>query len=408
MVERLGYQRFVQWSLLVFAAGSLLCALAPGFATFTVGRLLQGLGGATFFTAGRMAINELPENSRLTGLYVFVVALLGGSALAPLLGASLLTLGGWRAIFAAGVLLAALVAYLCRGRLATVTTQPEHRSQEHWGWLLWLCAGVFCLQYTIQAIALPAQDLRDLGVVAGISIAMLFIFAGRQWHRDKPLINYRELFQTRYLLGLILYFVGYFLIGIVGLMLPFLLERVMGVGLLAAAALCSLGFFSTVCVALLQLTLSRRWPWHRAYMLTGLVLYGAGCLVLAACDVSLTWSTLLPAGLAIYLGIPLFLGPVAGGTFSALQPHVFSHGYQVKNIVRQLGLSSSVALTTLALHFFEKLPADASPTVRVFGSVAGYALDQANNFAASRQVFMLVCLAIAPLLLIVVVQRVFR
>lgn len=409
MVERLGYERFVMLSLLVFGAGSLLCALAPGFAAFCGGRLLQGLGGATFFTAGRMAINELPQEARFKGLLVFVGTLLGASALAPLLSALLLGAGGWRAIFAAGLPLSLSVAWLARGRLARATTPPGERSEEHWGWLLWLCVGVFCLQYEIQAISLADREPAATSAVASVSVLMLVAFAWRQWCKERPLIDYRGLFQFRYLFGLGMYFFGYFLIGIAGLMLPILLHGVMALSLAESAAVCSLGMLATVAMALLHLALARRWPWHRAYMLGGLALYGGGCLTLAVNAAQPGWPGLLPGALGIYLGIPLFLGPVAGGTFAALEARVFSHGYQVKNMVRQLGLSSSIALTTLALDLFEHAPA----RLGVLRGLGAWLVDPATGggpatLLASRQVFALVLLAILPMTLVVWVQRVFR
>ncbi|NSL54573.1 MFS transporter [Uliginosibacterium aquaticum] len=407
MVERLGYERFVMLSLAVFGAGSLLCASASGLSLFAAGRLLQGLGGATFFTAGRLAINEMPAESRFAGLLVFIASLLGGSALAPLLSASLMALGGWRAIFAFGLPQVLIVAWLARGQLARTVTPPELRSEEHWGWLLWLCLGVFCLQYAIQSLSLAGSPLTRVLVTALVSIAMLSVFAWRQWRKDRPLINYRGLFQLRYLFGLAMYFFGYFLIGVAGLMLPILLHGVLGLSLLATALVSSCGLAGTVAMALTHVALARRWPWHRCYMLGGLALYATGCLLLAMMELPRGWVELLPATLAIYLAIPWFLGPVAFGTFSGLEAKVFSHGYQVKNIVRQLGLSSSIALTTLLLHRLEHSPASSG----LLQTLAGVFVDQAAGtpmLQASQQVFGLTLLAILPVGLVVMLQRVFR
>lgn len=406
MVERLGYERFVMLSLAAFGAGSLLCASASGLVAFGAGRLLQGLGGATFFTAGRLAINDLPVEARFTGLLVFIGSLLGGSAIAPLLSALLLEAGGWRAIFAFGLPQVLLVAWLARGQLSRLTTPPEARSEEHWGWLLWLCVGVFCLQYAIQAISLSDAQPLPVALTALASVLMLGAFAWRQWRKDRPLIDYRGLFQFRYLFGLAMYFFGYFLIGVAGLMLPILLHHVLGMSLLGTALISTCGLAGTVAMAVSHVALARRWPWHRFYMLSGLALYAAGCLSLALMDAPSGWVGLLPATLALYIAIPLFIGPVAFGTFATLEARVFSHGYQVKNMVRQLGLSSSVALITLLLHLLQYEPARLGMLHRVTLLFVGDGA--AGMLAASQQVFALMLLAILPVGLIVSLQRVFR
>jgi DHA2 family multidrug resistance protein len=408
MVERLGYERFVMLSLAVFGIGSLLCASAAGLVQFGAGRFLQGLGGATFFTAGRLAINELPAQSRFAGLCAFVGSLLGGSAVAPLLSAVLLELGGWRAIFGFGLPQVLLVAWLARGQLARAITPPEARSEEHWGWLLWLCLGVFCLQYAIQAISLVNSQPASIALIALASVVMLGVFAWRQSRKDRPLIDYRALFQFRYLFGLAMYFFGYFLVGVSGLMLPILLHQVLGLSLVATALMSTCGLVGTVAMALAHLALARRWPWHRLYMLSGLMLYAGGCLTFALMDSPRSWIGLLPATLAIYLALPLFMGPVAFGTFSGLEARVFSHGYQVKNIVRQLGLSSSIALTTLALHLFEHEPARMSLLQGAAGFLVSVPGAAPSMLVASQQVFALTLLAIIPVALLVLRQRVFR
>ena len=261
MVERLGYRRFVLASLAVFGLGSLLCATSSGALSLTLGRTLQGLGGSTFFVAGRMLINELPPQARFAGLLTFVVTLLGSAALAPLLAAGLHELGGWRALFGLGVPLAALVAVLAAPYLPTATAPHHERSHEHWGWLLWVVLGVCGLQYVVQTLPLHAlHDPWAWSAIGLVSVLMLTVFAWRQWGRERPLINYRGLLQRRYLTGLVLYFIGYFWAGALGFLLPWRLSQELGLSLWLTAGLTSLCLLSSVAMALGHILLVRVWP----------------------------------------------------------------------------------------------------------------------------------------------------
>lgn len=384
LVERMGYRRFVRASLVAFALGAGLCATAGSELQFAVGRVLQGLGGATFFTAGRMSINDLPESLRLKGFAIFIGSLLGASAIAPLLAAGLIAVGGWQGLFWFGLFECVLVGWLATPCLSAAISAPEARSEEHWGWLVWVALGVFGLQYTIQA--LPTVDRENRPEMLGLALASIIVltmFAWRQWRRERPLINYRGLFQWRYLLGLGLYFGGYLLAGLSGFALPLHLQAGLGWSLTMTALLLSFGLSGSVLVALAHFSASRRWPWHRTYMLAGLGLYALANFCLAQ-GVDRGW----PLWACVWLcgaSIPLYIGPVAMGTFSELQARVFSHAYQVKNIVRQLGLSASIAIATLLL-------AQPGPSF----------------LAASQQVFLLMALTTLPLALAVIVQRVFR
>lgn len=351
MVERLGYRNFAIASLIIFALGSLCCATAQGIGQFALGRILQGAGGATFFTAGRMEINRLPAETRFLGLLAFIGSLLGASAIAPLCAAVLLGLGGWRSIFWATLPLAAAIAWISLPCLSRTTTPAAERSEEHWGWLVWLVLGIFGLQYSIQEIPAETGSAQSRLFLIGLaSIVALSIFAWRQWQKDRPLIDYRGLMQWRYLLGLALYFTGYFMIGASGFLLPIIFKEGLGLSLGMTAAVLSFGMVGSVATALLHVAAARRWPYHRFYMLSGLSLFALGCLGFGLSGRLDDWHWLLLPTFFCGIAIPLYIGPVAFGTFSELPSRVFSHGYQVKNIVRQLGISSSVALATASLQ----------------------------------------------------------
>ena len=410
MVERLGYRSFILLSLAVFALGGWCCTSAEGLPLFALGRAIQGLGGATFFTAGRMTINTLPESRRLAGLLTFVASLLGASAIAPLLAAGLLALGDWPALFWFVLPLSAGVAWIAAPALPRTTMPPAERSHEHWGWLLWMALGVFGLQYAIQDIpASSAGQLRPNLLIGAASIAILSLFAWRQWCKERPLIDYRGLFQWRYLTGIALYFGGYFMAGASGFMIPIFFQRALGHSLLVTAAATSLCLFASVTMALVHIGLARRWPVHRLYMFCGLACYALGNLLLSHAAANPDWLQLLPPLVLCGVAVPLFIGPVAGGTFSELHAKVFSHGYQVKNIVRQLGLSSSIGLATLALQAFYTRQGPAPAWEAALHRFVPAATGGGNPLAAAcGDVFLLLALLTLPLALAVAVQRVFR
>lgn len=407
MVERLGYKRFVQASLLVFALGALVCATSSSLDAFCLGRALQGLGGATFFTAGRMQINHLPAEARFGGLVCFVGSLLGATALSPLLASGLLGLGGWRLLFGGMIPVAALVAWQASPHLPAEKADPGTRSQEHWGWLLALVPAVFGLQYAL--VASQFELLAEPGLVLGsgaLAVLVLSAFALRQWHRERPLINYRGLLQSRYLTGILFYFFGYFILGLNGFLLPIALEHSLGLPLEQAALILSASMGASVPAALLHLTLTRRWPVIRPYMLVGLALIGGACLTLGS-QIQAGTAPLL-TGLVCGFGIPFFIGPVAFGTFTRIAPTVFSHAYQVKNIVRQLGLSSAMTVGALLVelryrHHLGSAPGEAPNFMDGLGAAAHSALAQ-----ACAEGYTLLAALGAGLMVLVLIQRPLR
>ena len=111
IADRRGRVPVLVAGLVVFALGSLLTALAYGIGPMIVGRFLQGLGGGALVPATLALVADLyPAERRGVPLGVVSAVQEAGSVLGPLVGAVVLSVADWRAIFAinlgVGVLLA--------------------------------------------------------------------------------------------------------------------------------------------------------------------------------------------------------------------------------------------------------------------------------------------------------------
>src|SRR3954470_1281180 len=101
IADLIGRRRVFVGGLLLFAASSLICALAPSVAVLIAGRALQGLGAAAILPTSLAIINhafaDSEERTRAIGFW----AALGSLALVagPLAGGFLVDAIGWRAIF---------------------------------------------------------------------------------------------------------------------------------------------------------------------------------------------------------------------------------------------------------------------------------------------------------------------
>ncbi|MBX3482837.1 MFS transporter [Phenylobacterium sp.] len=106
--ERFGRRRVFALGVGVFAGASALCALAPSLPWLVAARLLQGLGGAAIMALGVALLRLSVPAGRLgaaIGWNALTVAL--ASAAAPSLGAAILSVADWPALFAVNLPLAA-------------------------------------------------------------------------------------------------------------------------------------------------------------------------------------------------------------------------------------------------------------------------------------------------------------
>ena len=110
LADLYGVGRLYAVGLAAFLAGSVACALAPGYPVLLGGRLVQGLGAAAVAGLGPTAVSlSLPaEKTRSRALGLVNAAAGAAGAAGPVVGGFLTDALGWRYLFAAGVLLGVL------------------------------------------------------------------------------------------------------------------------------------------------------------------------------------------------------------------------------------------------------------------------------------------------------------
>ncbi|WP_406022561.1 MFS transporter [Nocardioides sp. NBC_00850] len=161
LADLLGHLPVLVGGLVVFALGSFLTALSWDLAAMVVGRFFQGLGGGALVPATLALVAALyPAERRGVPLGLVSAVQELGSVLGPLIGAAVLAVADWRAIFVlnlvVGLVLAVTIRRLGRsdpGAAARGRPRPDLIAP-----LLLLFAGVAFVLLAIEPTAL-VQDL---------------------------------------------------------------------------------------------------------------------------------------------------------------------------------------------------------------------------------------------------------
>lgn len=147
-------------ALVVFALGSLVTAAAYDLPSMVTGRFLQGVGGGGLVPATLALVADLyPAERRGVPLGLVSAVQEVGSVLGPLLGALVLAVADWRAIFllnlAVGLVLAAAIRALGRDG----ASPPGHRGLPD---LVGMLLALVALAAGGLVFVRPSQLLRDL------------------------------------------------------------------------------------------------------------------------------------------------------------------------------------------------------------------------------------------------------
>jgi MFS transporter, DHA1 family, multidrug resistance protein len=152
--DRFGRRPVVLVGLAMFIAGSVLCALAPTIGVLIVGRIVQSGGGAAGMVIARAIVRDLYAREQAASMIAYLtMAMVVAPMLAPSVGALLLDLFEWHAIFIALTGVGLLLIWRAQRRLAE--TRAGGSGAAGWSALL---SGTAALMRSAAFIAYVLQS----------------------------------------------------------------------------------------------------------------------------------------------------------------------------------------------------------------------------------------------------------
>ncbi len=125
--DQVGRKKPLYLGMALFGLGTLMCIFAPSVGWLVAGRMVQGSGGAALGVMPRAIIRDMMTGAEATRMMAAIMLVFSISPmLAPLTGSALLTITGWRGIFAA-LLVALAVGLALLTFLQPETLAPEKR-----------------------------------------------------------------------------------------------------------------------------------------------------------------------------------------------------------------------------------------------------------------------------------------
>lgn len=130
LTDRYGRKPPLYWGLGLYIVASLVCAAAPRVEVLIAGRFLQAMGGAAGQVVTRAAVRDRYVGAAAARLLSRLTLVMGlAPILAPMLGAQLLRVASWRALFVALSLAGvACLALMVRHLPETATRRTERLS----------------------------------------------------------------------------------------------------------------------------------------------------------------------------------------------------------------------------------------------------------------------------------------
>jgi len=348
VADRFGSRTVFASAIVVFVAGSLLCAVSGTLAAFVAARFVQGAGGAMMVPVGRLVLlRAVPKSELVAALNYLTIPALLGPVTGPALGGAITLYFHWRWIFFINVPIGVLGLYLVLRHIPDVK-EAELPALDLSGFIL-SGVGLSALMLGLSALG---GHLMPGAVTAACIIAGALTLAGYAWHARRtphPVIDLSLLRLPTFHNGVIagsLFRVG---VGATPFLLPLLLQLGFGMdplqsGLLTCATAIGAMFMKTLTAIIL-----RRFGFRR--VLT------ANALVASAAVGTFAFFTAQTPHLVIFL-VLLASGVLRSLQFTSLQAISFaevtretmSQASGIASMAQRLAQSLGVAVGAYALQ----------------------------------------------------------
>ncbi|GAA4874158.1 MFS transporter [Saccharopolyspora cebuensis] len=212
----------------VFAAGSVVSALADSFAVLIAGRALQGVGPAVLTLTYGLVRDVLPR-SLIPIALGFLGTGMGASAIfGPVLSGVLVEGFGFRGIFWFQVLYVVVIGAL----VLLLVPESSLRSRAHLDWVGALLLGAGTLALLAALSGAEAAGWSSPGVLGGIAlgVALLATWFRHERRTAEPLVDFALLRQRRVALTLVASFWVQFTLVSASMLVPLLVMTPAGTG----------------------------------------------------------------------------------------------------------------------------------------------------------------------------------
>jgi EmrB/QacA subfamily drug resistance transporter len=328
--------------LAIFTSASVLCGFAVNTLMLQLSRGLQGVGGAIMFAVSLALLADAfrgKDRGTAFGVWGAVTGL--AVAIGPLLG-GLLTSGiSWRWIFFVNAPIGVLAVIITTMRVAE--SRAQQASRPDWAGFSLFTVALASLVYGL--IRSNEKSFTDSVVLACFAAAavLLIAFVILELRTANPMFDLNLFRLPTFSGGLVAAFGLSASIFSMLLYLVLYLQDILGYSALGTGVRLMVISGGILLTATLSGRLTSRVP-VRWLIGPGLLLVGAGLLLMRGLDASSGWTHLIPGMIVSGLAVGLVNPPLASTAVGVVQPQRAGMASGINSTFRQVGIATGIAL----------------------------------------------------------------
>ena len=348
--DQFGTKRLYLLAVLLFTAGSVLCASAGSLEQLVLYRVLQGLGGGMLMPLGMTILTKAAGPERVGRVMaVLGIPMLLGPIFGPILGGWLIDAASWHWIFLINLPIG--VVALVYAWIALPKDHVEPSETFDWLGMVLLSPGLAAFLYGVSSIpehgTIMATEVLAPAIV-GILLTAAFVPWALHPKNPHPLVELRLLKNRNMTVALIA--MSLFAIAFFGasLLFPLYFQQVRGEDALGAGLLLApQGVGAMLTMPLAGVLADKIGPGK--IVLTGIAVITVGMGLFTRVEADTPYAYLLAALFIMGLGMGATMMPIMTAALATLTEHNVARGSTLLNIQQQVAASMGTALFSVIL-----------------------------------------------------------
>src|SRR6185437_11535290 len=149
--ERIGRQRYLVASIIIFILASVFCGTSDSLTELVVWRIIQGAGGAALLSTAQATLRQIfPREQQGMVQAIFLLGIIVAPTLGPTLGGWITDNYSWSWCFFINVPIGIASAFLVSTFLKDPPDHAKHRGEVDWLGITLLTVGIGSLQWVLE------------------------------------------------------------------------------------------------------------------------------------------------------------------------------------------------------------------------------------------------------------------
>lgn len=349
--QHFGRKRYYIASILLFVTASFFCGHAHSLTELVIFRIIQGMaGGGLLSPSQAILIETWPREEIGMATALFGLGAVFGPTVGPTIGGFITDHFSWPWIFYVNLPVGALATFL-----AITFIKPDEKKQEHagidWWGIIFLVLTIGCTQVVLErGDRLDWFHSHFILALTVLGVFSLAAFILREMSVENPVVNFKIMRHSSFTIGMFTSFMLGFAMYVSVFVFPIFCQNLLGFSALQTGELLFPGGIATICMMPFVGTALKRGIPAQILSTVGMTLFFVFSYMMANSNLLSGTNDFFWPLIVRGIGMSLLFVPLTTLAVQDLHGKELGQGTGLNNMMRQLGGSFGVAISTVMLN----------------------------------------------------------